>query len=117
MLITEEAKARIDKLPLVLKIACNTLIDCLERLVNGSCDEEEVTELVGTMNETSKGRYGEDDVMDYDKTGKALGFGTTNRVQMKKLLDRNGIKQVTIRNTKIGFPRTKIMALKRKQNL
>lgn len=55
-------------------------------------------------------------MLNYDKAGEILGFGTTNRAGLKKLLDKNGIHEVIINNMKVGFRRDEIMLLKDKLN-
>lgn len=111
MEIDNTTKDRIDKLPLVLRTATHYLLDCVERIINGDCNEDEVTSTMGTLNQNAMGRYGKNDLMNYDKAGNVLGFGCTNRVGLKRLLDRHNIKQVVINNIKCGFKKTEIMAL------
>lgn len=67
---------------------------------------------MSTVQNNTNSRFSECDLLTYDKAGNLLGFGTTNRVGLKKLLDKNGIKQVTFGNTKVGFRRDEVMALK-----
>ena len=71
---------------------------------------------MGTLNNNAKGRIGKEDVLNYYKAGNILGFGCTNRVGLKKLLDKHGIKQVKINNMRCGFLRSEIMSLKDKIN-
>lgn len=110
MKLDEETKAKIDKLPIVLKTIANYLLDALDNIINGKCDENTLTSTVGTLNNNAKGRICDEDVLNYDKTGEILGFGT-NRNGLKALLDRNGIKQQIINNQKCGFLRSEVMAL------
>ena len=67
---------------------------------------------MSTVQNNTNSRFNECDLLTYDKAGELLGFGTTNRVGLKKLLDKNGIKQVAFGNTKVGFRRDEVMALK-----
>lgn len=110
MNLDEETKSKIDKLPIVLKTMANYLLDALDNIINGKCDEDTLTSTVGTLNNNAKGRICDEDVLNYDKAGEILGFGT-NRNGLKALLDRNGIKQKIINNQKCGFLRSEVMAL------
>lgn len=111
MLVTRETQDKIDKLPLPFRVASNMLLDCLNSLVNNKCDETQVATLVGTLNENAKGKYSNDDLMNYDKACDALGYTRTNRVGLKRELDKHGIKQVVINGHRVGFPKHKIEAL------
>lgn len=114
MNLDKETKDKIDKLPIILKTTVNYLLDAIDNIVNGKCDEDTLTSTIGTLNENSKRRYADEDLMNYDEAGKSLGFGCTNRNALKRLLDKNGIKQVIINNKKCGFKRSDIYALKDK---
>lgn len=92
------------------------MINGINQIFCGDCSEEEVLSSVGTLKQNAEGRIGKDDVVNYDKAGEILGFGTTNRVGLKKLLDKNGIHEIVINNQKVGFLRADIMALKDKCN-
>lgn len=116
MELNDETKVKIDKLPIVLRTAVNYLLDVIDNIINGKCDEETLTSTMATINNNSKGRIGKEDVVNYDKAAKMLGFSVTNRASLKLLLDKNGIHQVVINNMKCGFLRSDIMALKDKLN-
>lgn len=115
-MLTEESRNKIEKLPLVMRTAAQMMIQCIERMINGECNEDEVTSTIGTLNQNSQGRYSNVDLMNYDKAGEILGFGTTNRVGLKSLLDKHGIKQVVFNNRKCGFRSSEILALRDKLN-
>lgn len=80
MLLNEETQEKVNKLPIVLKTAVNTLLECIDQIINGKCNEEVITSTMGTLHNNAKSRYGNNDVLNYDQAGKMLGFGTTNRV-------------------------------------
>jgi hypothetical protein len=44
-----------------------------------------------------------------------LGFARTNRVALKRELDRNGIKQVTMNGHRVGFPKKDVELLMNKR--
>ena len=115
MLVTQETQDKIDKLPLPLKVASNMLLDCLENLVGGKCDTEEVVRTVGSINEHAQGKYSDDELVNYDEACDILGYTRTNRIGMKRELDKNGIKQVIMNNHSVGFPRHKVEALLHKK--
>ena len=113
-LLTATAQERIDKLPLFMRYVIYKLVDCIDDIINGKCDEQLIVNTMSTLENNANSRYGKDDLMNYDKAGEALGFGSTNRTGLKKLLDKNGIHEVVINNMKVGFRRDEIMALKDK---
>lgn len=114
--IDQSTKEKIEKLPLILRNAAQNLLNCVERIVNGDCNEEEVTTTMGTLNQNAQGRYGKEDLMNYDKAARALGFSVTNRWGLLNLLNRYNIHQVILNNIKCGFKRSEIMALVDKLN-
>lgn len=116
MELDDKTKGKIDKLPVVLRMAVNYLLDAVDKIVNGECSEETITSTMATLNNNASGRICKDDVLNYDKAGEILGFGATNRTALKALLDKHGIKQVVINNMKCGFLRSDIMALRDKLN-
>lgn len=116
MELNDKTKEKIDKLPIVLKMAVNYLLDMVDKIINGECNEDAVTSTIATLNNNAEGRICKDDVLNYDKAGDILGFGATNRTALKALLDKHGIKQVVINNMKCGFLRSDIMALRDKLN-
>lgn len=113
-LLSATAQEKIDKLPFFMKYVVSKLIDCIDDIVNNKCDEDVLLTTMNTLENNAKGKFSNDDLMNYDQAGDALGFGTTNRVGLKRLLDKHGIKQVIINNMKCGFRRDEIMALKDK---
>lgn len=111
-LLSASAQEKIDNLPYFMRYVINTLLDCIDNIINGKCDEDTIISAMNTVQNNTNSRFNEYDLLTYDKAGEMLGFGTTNRVGLKKLLDENGIKQVRFGNTKIGFRRDEVMALK-----
>ena len=114
MNFTEEEQSKSDRLPLVFKLAINTLLDAVRRILDGDCDESAITDTMATLNNNSQGRYADEDLVNYEEAAKILGISTTNRMKLKLLLDMNNIQQVTLHNQKVGFKRTEIMALRSK---
>ena len=113
-LLSATAQEKIDKLPFFMRYVIYKLVDCIDDIINGKCDEQLIVNTMSTLENNANSRYGKDDLMNYDKAGEALGFGTTNRTGLKKLLDKNGIHEVVINNMKVGFRRDEVMALKDK---
>lgn len=115
-LLSATAQERIDKLPFFMRYVIEKLVDCIDDIVNGKCDERLIVNTMSTLENNAKGRYSSDDLLNYDKAGEALGFGTTNRVGLKRLLDKNNIHEIKIGNSKVGFRRDEIMSLKDRLN-
>ena len=111
MKIDAETKEKIEELPISLRYIAKYLINAVDNIINGECNEKETISVMATLEENIKGRYHDEDLMNYDKAGNALGFGATNRNGLKNLLDINGIKQVKLNNMRCGFRRSEIMAL------
>lgn len=116
MELDSESKEKLSKQPFVMCKAVDYLLSVINTIINGDCDESTVISTMGTINQNAQGRYSDDDLLNYDKACKILGFSVTNRVGLKRLLDKNGIKQVIIHNTPCGFRRDEIMALRDKLN-
>ena len=114
MNFTEEEQSKLDRLPLVFKLAINTLLDAVRRILDGDCDESAITDTMATLNNNSQGRYADEDLVNYEEAAKILGISATNRMKLKLLLDMNNIQQVTLHNQKVGFKRSEIMALRSK---
>lgn len=114
MNFTEEEQSKLDRLPLVFKLAINTLLDAVRRILDGDCNESAITDTMATLNNNSQGRYADEDLVNYEEAAKILGISATNRMKLKLLLDMNNIQQVTLHNQKVGFKRTEIMALRSK---
>lgn len=111
MKLDEETNKKIENLSPILKGAVHYLVDIIDTIISGKCDEKSMVDTMATIHNNAKGKYSDSDVMNYDEAGNELGFGTTNRVGLKKLLDKNGIKQIKINNMPCGFCRSKVMEL------
>lgn len=113
-LLNADAREKINRKPFLARYIACALHDCINSIVNDKCDEEELLCAATAIKNNCESRYCNEDLMNYDEAGKALGFGTTNRVGLKRMLDKHGIKEVVINNMKCGFPRNSIMALRDK---
>lgn len=116
MELDEISKDKLAKQPFIIRQAANYVLNLLNTLINGGCDEDTITSTMGTLNQNAQGRYSDDDLVNYDNACKILGFSVTNRVGLKRLLDKHGIKQIKIHNTPCGFRRDEILALRDKIN-
>ena len=114
MTFNEEEEKKIKSLPLVLRIAVDTLVGIIKKILNNECDEDEVTDTMATLKANADSRYADEDLVNYDKAAKIIGVSVTNRLKLKSLLDAHGIKQVVLHNQKIGFKRSELMALRTK---
>lgn len=117
MLITEETQRRIDNMPLPFRIVCNALLDCLENVLGYKykCNTEELVKIVSDLEQNAKGKYCNQDLVNYDQACDMLGYTRTNRVALKRELDRNGIQQVTINGHRVGFPKKDVERLASKR--
>ena len=111
MLITQDTQDKIDKLPLPLRVASNMLLDCLKNIVDNNCDAEEVQRLAENAQLHAQGKYGKEDLVNYDEACVMLGYTVNNRAGLKALLDKHGIKQVVLNGQRIGFPKHQVEAL------
>ena len=116
MELDSESKDKLAKQPFIIRQAASYVLNLLNTLINGGCDESTVVSTMGTLNQNSQGRYSDNDLVNYDNACKILGFSVTNRIGLKRLLDKNGIKQVKIHNMPCGFRRDEILALRDKIN-
>lgn len=112
MELSDIVKERIKHLSPLMQSAVRMLVDCIDRILGGDCDEGAVANTVAAINANSRGKYSSEDLVTYDKAMSILGI--TDRRKLKKTLDENGISQVTIHNQKVGFPRGQVLALKQK---
>ena len=111
-IITPEAKAKINKLPLTLRTAAKILVGGLSDIFAGRCDEGDVANMVCTVEANARGRYADEDLMTYDKAQDVLKIADRNK--LKDTMDKYGIRQVIMSNDKVGFPREAVLALKTK---
>ena len=114
MTFNEEEEKKIKSLPLVLRIAVDTLVGIIKKILNNECDEDEVADTMATLKANADSRYADEDLVNYDQAAKILGVSVTNRIRLKSLLDANGVKQVVMHNQRIGFRRSEVMALRTK---
>ena len=114
MKFSEDEEKKIKSLPLVLRLALDSLVGVIRKILNNECDEDEVTDTMATLNANADSRYSNEDLVNYDQAAKILGVSVTNRIRLKSLLDANGVKQVVMHNQRIGFKRSELMALRTK---
>jgi hypothetical protein len=96
-------------------MASNMLLNALENLVGNKCDNEEILRTMSDFNDYAQGRYSDKDLVNYDEACDILGYTRTNRIGLKRVLDKNGIKQVKMNNLSVGFPKHKVEALLHKK--
>lgn len=111
-ILTPEANAKINKLPLTLRTAAKILVEGLSDIFAGKCDEGEVANMVCTADSNARGRYADEDLMTYDQAQRVLKIADRNK--LKATMDKYGIQQVIMNNHKVGFPREAVLALKTK---
>lgn len=114
-ILNESTREKVDKLPFFIRYIIDKLVMCIDDLINGKCDEEVIVNTMSTLENNAKGRYCREDLVSFEKAADLLCFGK-NRVALKRLLDKNGIRQVIINNHKVGYVRSEIMVLRDKLN-
>lgn len=111
MNFTEEEQKKISRLPIVVRMAFNALVDALKRILNDECSEDMLTDAMATVNNNNACRFADSDFVNYEEAARILGVSVTNRNKLKHILDMNGIKQFTMNNQKVGFKRADIVKL------
>lgn len=97
----------------IIKVAYKMLRYAMDRLLNGDCSEDELAYTIETMNKLGTDYVHPNEFLNYDKAMELLGYGN-NRVGFLNLMRKHNIKNEVVNNVKIGFSRTKILALKTK---
>jgi hypothetical protein len=109
-ILTPKVKDKIDKLPYLFKVASYNLVNALDNILNGECDEGEIASVLTTMVNNTSQSYSKEDLVNYDKAGDILGI--RNRANLQSVLKEHNIEQVVMNNRKVGFPRNKVIALR-----
>lgn len=111
-ILTEEAKQKLTELPLVLRTGANVLIDGLNSIFGGNCNEDEVASLVVRAETNARGKYSDDELMTYDEAGRTLGIKDRNK--LRATLTKYGVEQHKLNNHKCGFPREQVLVVRNK---
>lgn len=114
-ILSLETEKKVKTLPFVFRHAIYFFVDCIDRIINGKCSEEEIYQATSKLNDNSNGRYNSKDLVNYDVCCDMLGFGK-NRMALKRFLDANNVKQIKISNKCVGFPRTQVEQLIQARN-
>lgn len=104
---------RFDRLPPSGRALVKTLLDIVEQVLSGRCDEEEIEDVSRRVNPDMKGYRCEDDYVTIDEGMKIMRFGS-NRAGFCNLMRKYGIPNETFNNVKIGYNRKRLVALKHK---
>lgn len=112
-LLNDSAKTRVRRLPSLMRHVVGLLLGCIDSIIRGDCEEDSVAEAMATLYSNSAGRYNDSDLVNYDEAAKILGF-ESNRLRLKRTIDKYGIRQVRIKNKRCGFRRSDITNLKDK---
>lgn len=100
----------------VIRTAALMLYDLLDKLVNGECDEKEVTEMATKFHPSKNGYISNDEVANVERCCKMLGLGN-NRAKFYRLVNKYKCKEVTINNQKCGYLIKDIETIKQNENL
>lgn len=109
-ILTEEANQRLSELPLVLRTGAKMLIDGLQSIFGGNCNEDEVASLVVRAETNARGKYSDDELVTYDEAGRILGIKSRNK--LRETLSKYGVEQHTLSNHKCGFPREQVLVVR-----
>lgn len=104
---------RFNRLPPSGRALVKTLLDIVEQVLSGRCNEEEIEDISRRVNPDMKGYRCEDDYVTIDEGMKILHYNK-NRNGFCNLMRKYGIPNETFNNVKIGYNRNRIVALKHK---
>ena len=109
-----EFDERIKGLSPSFRVCCRMLANAIEQILSGECTEDEIADVITSLNPETKGYKREEDYVTIDKGMKMLGLGQ-NRVRFCALMRENGIVNEKFNTVPIGYNRRKILALKHKE--
>lgn len=104
-------KEEVEKLSGIKKFLFETLFSRIFDIFNDDCTEEDISCAVNSLEKVNSEYVRSDDYLNYDQAMKKLGF-SNNRNGFCVLMKKHGIVQHTLRNQKIGFKKSDIIALK-----
>lgn len=111
-ILTEDAKQKLVELPLVLRTGAKMLVDGLQSILGGNCNEDEMASLVVRAETNARGKYSDDELVTYDEAGRILGI--KNRNKLRATLNKFNVEQHTLTNHKCGFPREQVLVVRNK---
>lgn len=109
-----EFDERIKGLSPSFRVCCKMLADAIEQILSGECTEDEIADVVTSLNPETRGYKREEDYVTIDKGMKIMGMGQ-NRVRSCALMRENGIVNEKFNTVPIGYNRRKILALKHRE--
>lgn len=104
---------RFKNLPPSGRALVKTLLDIVEQILSGRCDEEEIENVSRRVNPDMKGYKCEDDYVTIDEGMRIMHYNR-NRNGFCNLMKKYGIPNETFNNIKIGYNRNRLIALKHK---
>lgn len=104
---------RFKNLPPSGRALVKTLLDIVEQILSGRCDEEEIEDVSRRVNPDMKGYKCEDDYVTIDEGMRIMHYNR-NRNGFCNLMKKYGIPNETFNNIKIGYNRNRLIALKHK---
>ena len=104
---------RFKNLPPSGRALVKTLLDIVEQILSGRCDEEEIEEVSRRVNPDMKGYKCEDDYVTIDEGMRIMHYNR-NRNGFCNLMKKYGIPNETFNNIKIGYNRNRLVDLKHK---
>ena len=104
---------RFKNLPPSGRALVKTLLDIVEQILSGRCDEEEIEDVSRRVNPDMKGYKCEDDYVTIDEGMRIMHYNR-NRNGFCNLMKKYGIPNETFNNIKIGYNRNRLIVLKHK---
>lgn len=104
---------RFKSLPPSGRALVKTLLDIVEQILSGRCDEEEIEDVSRRVNPDMKGYKCEDDYVTIDEGMRIMHYNR-NRNGFCNLMKKYGIPNETFNNIKIGYNRNRLIVLKHK---
>lgn len=108
--VYDSLKEEIGNLSAIKKILFETLFTRIWDILSEDCNESEIAQALNSLEKVNSEYYKAEDYWHYDKCMRYMGFGN-NRVGFSNLMRKHGIKTVTFKNVKLGFPKAEIIAL------
>lgn len=104
---------RFKNLPPSGRALVKTLLDIVEQILSGRCDEEKIENVSRRVNPDMKGYKCEDDYVTIDEGMRIMHYNR-NRNGFCNLMKKYGIPNETFNNIKIGYNRNRLVDLKHK---
>lgn len=100
---TEEELKQIDKLPLIPKMCLNSLLKCITKILNGECNDRELTQTLQHIDADNKGYI---DPSEYYSADKARRYLRCDNNKFYKLVHKHNVNIYKIKDKNLGYKRS-----------